>query len=163
MNQTSINVFFFSLIFLFGATIEDRCTKHSHPSGNIEYNLTECPSSEKFNLLECYDEVLQVYRNQFNTVFFCWSRRDVDESIIKNISISTARVKDDDLIEKINKPFSAQFTFNGTHLKCDTMEKWATESIDVNATTYCSSLSCVTSAKSVAKFKYCTMMEYDGL
>ena len=69
MNQTYIAVFFFSLIFLFGATIEDRCSKFSGDGYNTSYayNLTECPSSEKFNLLECYDaklkNVLFYYQN----------------------------------------------------------------------------------------------------
>ena len=130
MNQTYITVFLFSLIFLFGATIEDRCSKHS----TSIYNLTECPSSEKFNLLECYDNSSKIFNEGFGyTKFWCWNRRDNDEKVIKNVSISTTRVEDDDLIANINQPFSTQFTFNGTHLKCDTMEKWATESIFVNS------------------------------
>ena len=146
MNPTYIIVFLFSLIFLFGATIEDRCSKHST---NI-YNLTECPSSEKFNLLECYDKS---FENPYNIKFWCWSRRDNDEKVIKNVSISTAHVEDIDLIRNINRPFSTQFTSNGTHLECDTMEKWATGSIRIS-TSYTKSLPCVTSTLSVAEIKY---------
>ena len=113
MNPIYITVFLFSLIFLFGVTIEDRCSKHS----TSIYNLTECPSSEKFNLLECYDKS---FENPYNIKFWCWSRRDNDEKVIKNVPISTAHVEDIDLIRNINRPFSTQFTSNGTHLECDT-------------------------------------------
>ena len=150
MNQTHITVLLFSLIFLFGASIEDRCAKHST---NIHYNLTECPSSETFNLLECYDAYTKATLDDYTATFWCWSRKDVDEKTIKNVSISTAHVEDDDLIAKINQPFSTQFTFNGTHLKCDTMEKWATESIFVNSEY--STMICVTSTISVATFQWC--------
>ena len=146
MNPIYITVVLFSLIFLFGATIEDRCSKHSTNS----YNLTECPSSEKFNLLECYDKS---FENPYNIKFWCWSRRDNDEKAIKNVSISTAHVEDIDLIRNINRPFSTQFTSNGTQLECDTMEKWATGSIHIN-TSYTKSLPCVTSTLSVAEIKY---------
>ena len=152
MNQTYITVFFFSLNFLFGATSEDRCSKHSRPN---YYNLTECPSSEKFNLLECYYEDLKNSGIASRlTNFWCWSRKDNDEKTIKNISISGGRVKDKYLIAKINQPFSTQFTFNGTHLKCDTMEKWANESIHVNIFSSDAVLPCVTSTISVARFVY---------
>ena len=104
MTETYITVFLFSLIFLFGAAIEDRCTKHSHPNDwYYPYNLTECPSSEKFNLLECYDKS---FENPYNIKFWCWSRRDNDEKVIKNVPISTAHVEDVDLIRNINRPFS---------------------------------------------------------
>ena len=130
-----------------------RCSKFSQ--GN--WHLTECPSSETFKLLECYDawgandEMMGIH-------FWCWSRRDNDEKVIKNVSISTTRVEEDDgLIAKINQPFSTQFTFNGTHLKCDTMETWATEYIDVSTTDY-ATLLCVTSTISVAEFYYCNLL-----
>ena len=101
MNQTCITVFFFSLIFLFGATIEDRCSKHSSNDEWNPYNLTECPSSENFNLLECYDANLKKDFAHYTSEFWCWSRKDIDEKIIKNVSISSASVEDDDLIKKI--------------------------------------------------------------
>ena len=150
MNQTDITVLLFSLTFLFGATVEDGCTN------TTDYNLTECPSSDKFNLLECYDALAKEFRDDFQTEFFCWSRKDYDEKIIKNVTISTAHVKENDLSANINKPFSTQFTSNGTHLKCDTMEKWATDSINVTSTSFgYKNLPCVTSTISVAEIGYC--------
>ena len=154
MNQNYMTVFFFSLIFLFGATIEDRCSKHSSNEEYNEYNLTECPSSEKFNLLECYDAFDKNYTD--GLWFWCWSRMDIDEKIIKNVSISTARVKVDELIAKFNKTFSTQFTLIGNHLKCDSMEEWATKSVYVNSTSASVHyLPCVTSTISVATLEYC--------
>ena len=159
MNRTYVTVLLFSLIFLVGAAIEDRCSKHSHPNDEyFPYYLTECPSSGNFNLLECYDVDLKNDSALFTMAFYCWSRRDNDESVIKNVSISTNRVEDDDLIEKINKPFTTQFTSNGTHLKCDTMEKWATKSFPVDISTY--DVPCVTSTISVAEFNY--NYDYNG-
>ena len=87
-----------------------------------------------------------------------------DEKVIKDVSISTTRVEDDDLIAKINQPFSTQFTFNGTHLKCDTTEKWATKSIYANETSFVTaSLFCVTSTISVAEFQYCNQLVCHGI
>ena len=151
MSQTYIIVLLFSLVFLLGASIEDRCTKHSGNDNDISYNLTECPSSGKFNLLECYNAKEKSRQDVRMLAFWCWSRRDNDEKMIKNVSISTAHVEGEDLI---NQPFSTQFTFNGTHLKCDAMETWATESIDVNTNHY-ATLLCVTSTVSIADFVYC--------
>ena len=152
MNQTyCITVFLFYLISLFGATIEDRCSKFLG-DGHYVYTLTECPSPEKFNLLECYDAEAK-NDSDFITEFWCWSRKDNDEKSIKNVPISTSRFEDDKLTQEINQPFFTQFTFNGTHLKCDSMEKWATESIDVSTTSY-AILPCVTNTISVAQFNY---------
>ena len=147
MNNTYLTVLLFHSIFLHGATIGDLCSKHF-------YGLTECPSSETFNLLECYDAYQKESIDAIMPMFWCWSRGDIDGKIIKNVSISTARVEDDDLIAKINQPFSTKFTFNGTHFKCDTMEKWSTESIFVNSTMQ-SSMFCVTNTISVARFNWC--------
>ena len=102
MNQTYFTVLIFSLSFLFGATIEDRCTKHSEPPYLI---LTECPSSEKFNLLECYHSEGKNNSNDVLQQFWCWNRKDNDEKVIKDVSISTARVEVNDLIANINQPF----------------------------------------------------------
>ena len=160
MNQTyNITIaLLFSLIFLFGATIEDRC---SRASTNHWYNLTECPSSENFNLLECYDAFDKNYTDDL--CFWCWSRMDNDEKIIKNVSISTARVKVDELIAKFNKTFSTQFTFIGNYLKCDSMEKWATKSVYVNSTSASVYfLPCVTSTISVATLEYCNPLNSNG-
>ena len=156
MSQTYISILLFSLVFLFGAAIEDRCSKHY----GLSYVLVECPSSETFNLLECYDSHYKDFWSDFLlTKYWCWSRGDVDEKVIKNVTISTARVENDDLIAKLNQPFSTQFTFNGTHYKCDTMEKWATESIDVNNFPFGASLPCVTSTVSFAEILYCNPLE----
>ena len=131
MSQTYITVLLFFLIFLFGAAIEDRCSKFL---GTLKTNLTECPPSETFNLLECYDPIAKRSTDEDFQKFWCWSRKDNDEKTIKNVSILAPRVDNDDFFAKINQTFSSQFTFNGSHLKCDTMEKWATESIYVNTT-----------------------------
>ena len=158
MNQTYFTVLIFSLSFLFGATIEDRCTKHSEPPYLI---LTECPSSEKFNLLECYDSEGKNNSNDVLQQFWCWNRKDNDEKVIKDVSISTARVEVDDLIANINQPFSSQFTFDGTYLKCDTIEKWSTDSIYVNTTEFATkTLPCVTNTLSVVEITYCNPMHW---
>ena len=160
MSQTC-TVLFFSLIFLIGATIEDRCSNHSSLFGG---SLTECPSIEKFNLIECYDEKQKNYNVKNSiTEFWCWSRRDNDEKIIKNVPISTARVRDEDLIAKIKQPFTTQFTLKNGDLKCDTMEKWASESVYVHTPSFLwKYLPCATSTLSVAVFKYCNPLSSLG-
>ena len=57
--------------------------------------------------------------------YWCWSRRDVSEDKIKKTILSTAVVDDYELTDLSKKPFSVRYLSNGTHYKCDSIEKWA--------------------------------------
>ena len=58
------------------------------------------------------------------TSYWCWSRRDIDEGIIKNTTLSTALVDDNEFKELIMEPFSVRYLSNKTHYKCDYDAKW---------------------------------------
>ena len=88
--------------------------------------LVQCPPSKfmlKNNLVECFDNYSKT-RNQDYFEYWCTSRKDMDEEMIKQVIVTPAYV-DNELNDVIFKPFSTRYRFNGTHFKCDSEEEWA--------------------------------------
>ena len=76
--------------------------------------------------------------------YWCWSRKDYDEDYLKHISISIA-YRD----ETINS-FSTSLKYNGSHVKCDSEEKWAQKWFQINNQgIYAPPVPCVTNSKTV--------------
>ena len=128
------------------------CLVHSHFSRVSGYNCTkfgglnhyhplvECPPANfmlKDNLVECFDNFTS-FHNGPNLEYMCMSRRDMDEEIIKNTTVTTAYIHNE-LNDLIFEPFSTKYQFNGTHFKCDSEEKWAGSwfNIDADSTSPC--------------------------
>ena len=67
--------------------------------------------------------------------YWCWNRFDNDESIVKNITISTTYL-DNDSSGILNLPFTSLFYYNGTHMICSANEEWVSDkSHDIICTT----------------------------
>ena len=92
--------------------------------------------------------------------YYCWSRKDIDENDLKNVTIATANVYDHELAAMINKPFSTQFKFNGSHFKCDSEESWANRSFYASTWFF---MPCATNSIPAAVFYWCSGVGcYDG-
>ena len=77
----------------------------------------------------------------YENSYWCWSRQDVDEEIIKNTTLSTALVDDSEFKELIVEPFSVKYLSNKTHYKCHYDSIWFNTDtwfpIDVDNTSLC--------------------------
>ena len=75
----------------------------------------------------------------YQNSYWCWSRQDVEEGIIKNATLLTALVDDNEFNALIVEPFSVKYRSNKTHYRCDYDSKWTSVwySIDVDNTSPC--------------------------
>ena len=83
--------------------------------------------------------------------FWCWSRKDYDENYLKKLNISIAYK------EETFNSFSTTFTYNGSHVKCDSEEEWAQTWFDLsNYLIPVPPIPCVTNTSSipVASFQW---------
>ena len=88
--------------------------------------LQECPANEMGpDFIECYAAYYKesVYERQLK--YWCWNRLDNNETILKNLLISTAYVNDDVLFQQLNQPFTSIIQNNGTHTICGGNKNWA--------------------------------------
>ena len=138
-----INYKFLFPIFLFvrielAEEVYDPCSEFCNANGA---SLVKCPS-EKPNddYLECYDlcqkENLESIDGQLS--YWCWSRIDNDGDELKNMPISAGYNYDSKFNDMINKPFTANFHINETHIACYDSEEWVTIPPDeTSAFVYC--------------------------
>ena len=49
---------------------------------------------------------------------WCWSRQDNSDDVLKNLTIFSGSYDNSDFNDKINRPFTAKFYDNGTHMIC---------------------------------------------
>ena len=87
----------------------------------------------------------------FIDTYWCWSRKDVEENRIKKLTLSTSITRIDELIDLIKQPFKTRYLFNGTHIKCDSKEKWAGLWFNIDAD---SITPCVTNTSLEVNVKY---------
>ena len=86
--------------------------------------LEECPANEiDPDFYECYGAFYKKYDLQLK--YWCWNRLDNNETVIKNLAISTAYVNDDVLFQQLNQPFTSIIQNNGTHTICGGDKNWA--------------------------------------
>ena len=84
--------------------------------------------------------------------FWCWSRKDVKEADVKDISIIASFVQDYELQDRIfNQPFSISYRFNGSHFQCNADELWNDSWFDQNVV---STSPCVTNTSLPVNVKY---------
>ena len=71
-----------------------------------------------------YAREVNNYHPEFRTMYYCWSRHDNNDDDLKNLTISAAAYDDSELNAIINRPFTARFYVNETHVTCHDNEKW---------------------------------------
>ena len=107
-------------IFLFVTSalaekVHDPCSEFFGPYGEP---LVKCPSEKPDDdYLECYDLIAKVYVDP-KLKSWCWSRQDNSNDVLRNITIFTGFYDNSDFNDKINRPFTAKFYDNGTHMIC---------------------------------------------
>ena len=90
--------------------------------GDLKTPLVKCPSEKPDDYyLECYDldhkegkdeKMLGALKN------WCWSRHDNSDDVLKNLTIFFGSYDNSNFNDKINRPFTAKFHDNGTHMTC---------------------------------------------
>ena len=89
--------------------------------------------------------------------FWCWSRKDVKEADVKELSIITSFVEDYELKDLIfNQPFSISYRFNGSHFQCNVDELWNDLWFDRN---FSSNSPCITNTSLHVNVKYRTTQD----
>ena len=106
---------------------DDHCSQFHGTNGN---SLVECQAFDLDpNYYECYDAF---YKDSYVKMlqYWCWNRLDNDETILKNLNISTAYLDDDVLFQQIHQPFTSIIRNNGNHTICDSNENWVSNYTD---------------------------------
>ena len=89
-----------------------------------------------------------------NHSFWCWSRKDISETLVKEVSITTSFVEDYELQDKIfHQPFSITYRFNGSHFQCNVDDEWNDSWFDKNTD---STSPCITNTSLPVNVKYHT-------
>ena len=104
-------------------------------------HLAECPPAKfmkENNLTECFDSwTKDHWFTDYGLVgsYWCFSRLDVDEDLIKDFIIATT-LEDNEIKDLMIQSFSTKYLYNDTHFKCDSEEEWASSwhSIDTDST-----------------------------
>ena len=110
---------------------DDPCSQFHDIAGSP---LVECPAYDLDpNYVECYEAFAKKTAGIFQ--YWCWNRLDNDETILKNLTISTAYVNDDELFQQINKPFTSMVYNDGINIICSTNNNLTFPSTD--DTFYC--------------------------
>ena len=118
----------------------------------------KCPSEKPVDdYLECYDlankEIWEKDSGK-RLMYWCWSRNDNKYDDLKNLPISAAGYDDDnsEVNDIINRPFTARFYVNETHITCHDNEQWSST---IDAPYYLTRVYCPTSTGIlVAEFIY---------
>ena len=92
--------------------------------------LVKCQSEKTDDeYLECYDLEDKQYFEETDTplTYWCWSRHDNNEDDLKNLAISADGYGYDnsEVNGIINRPFTARFYSNETHITCQENEEWS--------------------------------------
>ena len=89
--------------------------------------LVRCQSEKQdYEYLECYDLEDKQYFEEMDTplTYWCWSRHDNNENVLKNVTISAGYYDDLDFNDIINRPFTTKFYANESHIICQDNEEW---------------------------------------
>ena len=109
--------------------VDDRCSQFQGLDG---HQLVECRAYDLDpNYYECYDAYFK--EEHVNMLqYWCWNRLDQDETILKDLNISSAYVNDDVLFQQINQPFTSIIRNNGSDTICSSNENWVSSYNDDN-------------------------------
>ena len=103
--------------------------------------LVKCQSEKPDNeYLECYDLEDKQYFEEMDTplTYWCWSRHDNSEDVLKNLTISAGYHDNSDFNDVINRPFTAKFYVDVNKIICgDNEEWWSPISDDAYTYLYC--------------------------
>ena len=95
----------------------------------IGASLVKCPSEKPDDdYLECYDLwQKENFESIYGTLFYwCWSRHGISDDELKNLYISVGYNHDSKFNDMINRPFTANFHVNETHIACYDNQEWVT-------------------------------------
>ena len=101
------------------------CSKFSDQYG---FPLVKCQSEKPVDdYHECYDLTIKELLENMNSVpmYWCWSREDNSDDVLKDLKISAGDYDNSMFNDIINRPFTAKFYNNGTHLICHDNEEWS--------------------------------------
>ena len=115
-------------IFLFVTSalaekVYDPCSEFLGYSGTP---MVKCPSEKPDDYyLECYDLAAKEYMESRSYTWknWCWSRQD-NNDIFTHLTISAGFYDNSNFNDIINRPFTASFFVNETHIVCLENEKW---------------------------------------
>ena len=108
--------------------VNDPCSKFDGVDRNP---LVKCWSEKpEEDYLECYDLIWKKYDETnfgLRLMYWCWSRHDNNEDDLKNLAISADEYGYDnsEVNGIINRPFTARFYSNETHITCQENEEWS--------------------------------------
>ena len=104
--------------------------------------MVKCQSEKSGDdYLECYD--LSWKENSEESYIWpllnwCWSRHDNNEAVLKNLTISAGHYDNSEFNDLLNRPFTAKFYINESHIICqDNEEWWGIISDDAHTYVYC--------------------------
>ena len=145
------------LIFLF--TRSERAEKFYDPCSKFgvwSSPLVKCPSEKPYDVyLECYDLRMKELYEGFDPLmylYWCWSRQDINDGDLKNLTISAVSYDNSEINDILNRPFSATFSVNETHIICHDNEDWWTA---ISDNPYGDSVYCpISTGIPVATFSY---------
>ena len=108
--------------------VSDPCSKFDGIDGNP---LVKCWSEKpEEDYLECYDSSWkeeEETNDGLRLMYWCWSRHDNNEDDLRNLAISADGYDYDnsEVNGIINRPFTARFYLNETHITCQENEEWS--------------------------------------
>ena len=111
--------------------VYDPCSKFDGMPFDGIHSLVKCPSEKPDDAyLECYDLIWkedEETNGGLRLMYWCWSRHDNNEDDLKNLAISADGYGYDnsEVNGIINRPFTARFYLNETHITCQENEEWS--------------------------------------
>ena len=96
----------------------------------LHYGKTpvKCPSEKSDDdYLECYDLFDKEYFEEPHLIplmYWCWSRHDNNDGVLKDLTISAGYYDNSEFNNILNRPFTAKFYVNESHIICQSNEEW---------------------------------------
>ena len=109
----------------FTENVYDPCSEFLNLDGTP---LVKCQSEKSDDdYLECYDLDNKEYFEEPHSIplmYWCWSRHDNNEAVLKNLTISAGHYDNSEFNDVLNRPFTAKFYINESHIVCHDNEEW---------------------------------------
>ena len=138
----------------FAEKVYDQCSEFLNFDGTP---LIKCPSEKSYDdYIECYSLMDKQYFENMDSelMYWCWSRHDNNEDVLKNLTISAGYYDNSEFNNILNRPFTAKFYVNESHIICQNNEEWGSI-IDDDAFVY-TYVHCPTSTGIPAAYFYYT-------
>ena len=107
----------------FAEKVYDPCSEFLNYGGTP---LVKCQSEKSGDdYLECYDlSWKETFEGSIPLMYWCWSRRDNNDDVLKDFTISARYYDNSELNNILNRPFTAKFHVNESHIICQNNEEW---------------------------------------